>query len=131
MPDDAQRKAVVLDYFERVNAGDVDQVVKMFSPSAKVADPVGSPTVTGTEELRAYFRRVINEFGTKDVPGEPIGAQDGASVAIPLKATINNPLDPKGGRLDVNVICTFRIGDDGLIEEMNAYWGMTDITPLS
>ncbi len=131
MLDDAQRKAVVLDYFERLNAGDVDGVLKLFSSSATVADPVGAPLVTGEEGLRTYFHRVINQFGTKDVPGVPTGAQDGASVAIPFKATINNPLDPAGGRLDVNVVSIFKIGVDGLIGEMSAYWNTTDITPAA
>ncbi|MER6185848.1 nuclear transport factor 2 family protein [Streptomyces sp. NPDC001652] len=131
MIDETQRKAVVLEYFERINSKDVDGVVKLFDADATVIDPVGTPAVTGTDALRAYFCRVIEEFDTQDVPGTPTGAQDGSSVAIPLKATINNPQDPTGGRLDVNVISTFRIGQSGLIEEMRAYWGLTDVAPAA
>ncbi|MBM9623496.1 nuclear transport factor 2 family protein [Streptomyces zhihengii] len=130
MIDETQRKATVLEYFERVNDKDLDGVVKLFDTAALVLDPVGGPAVTGEDALRAYFQRVLHEFDTHDVPGVPTGAQDGASVAVPLKATINNPQDPTGGsRLDVNVISVFTIGDSGLIREMRAYWGMTDIAP--
>ncbi|MFJ5264996.1 nuclear transport factor 2 family protein [Streptomyces sp. NPDC088387] len=130
MIDESQRKAVVLDYYERVNDKDIDGIVKLFDAEAIVVDPVGAPPVTGEEAIRAYFQRVVHEFDTHDVPGTPTGAQDGQSVAIPLKATINNPQDPTGGgRLDVNVISTFQIGASGLITEMRAYWGLTDITP--
>ncbi|BAG22901.1 nuclear transport factor 2 family protein [Streptomyces griseus] len=130
MIDETQRKATVLEYFERVNAKDLDGVVKLFATDAVVADPVGAPPVAGEEALRAYFQRVLHEFDTHDVPGVPSGAQDGQSVALPLKATINNPQDPTGGvRLDVNLVSVFTIGEDGLISEMRAYWGLTDIAP--
>lgn len=130
MIDESQRKAVVLDYYERVNNKDIDGIVKLFEAGATIVDPVGAPPVTGEEALRAYFQRVVHEFDTHDVPGTPSGAQDGQSVGIPLKATINNPQDPTGGgRLDVNVISIFQIGESGLIGEMRAYWGLTDITP--
>ncbi|MEU7751233.1 nuclear transport factor 2 family protein [Micromonospora sp. NPDC049101] len=131
MPDDAQRKAVVLEYFERVNAGDIDGLMKLFSPDAVIADPVGIPLVSGEEGLRAYFHRLVHDFGTKDVPGVPTGAQDERSVAIPLTATINNPQGPAGSRLSVNVVSTFEVGRDGTIEAMHAYWGATDVTPVA
>jgi len=131
VPDDAQRKAVVLEYFERVNAGDIDGLVKLFSPDAVVADPVGTPPVSGEEGLRAYFHRVVHDFGTRDVPGPPSGAQDDRSVAVPFTATVNNPQLPGGPRLAVNVVSTFAIGPEGAIEEMHAYWGATDVSPAT
>ncbi len=117
MPDETERKRLVLDYFERVNAGDVD------APGARVEDPVGTGPVEGAEAIRAYFQRVVEEFGTQDTPGTLTGSQDDQHVAAGLRATIRNPQDPAGGRLAVNATSVFRFDANGLIEDMRAYWG--------
>jgi len=39
MLDETKRKAVVLDYFKRVNAGDVEAICELFSPEARIEDP--------------------------------------------------------------------------------------------
>ncbi|MFD4998116.1 nuclear transport factor 2 family protein [Streptomyces buecherae] len=130
MADETERKRLVLDYFERVNAGDVDGICEMFAPQARVEDPVGTGPVVGEEAIRAYFRRVVEEFGTQDTPGTLTGSQDDQHVAVGLRATIRNPQDPAGGRLAVNVTSVFRFDASGLIEEMRAYWGATDVAPV-
>ncbi|MFH8371711.1 nuclear transport factor 2 family protein [Streptomyces sp. NPDC018031] len=129
MPDEAKRKQLVLDYFDRVNAKDIDAVCQMFTVDARIEDPVGTGPVVGAEAVRGYFQRVIEEFGTQDTPGTLTGSQDEEHVAAALKATIRNPQDPNGGRLAVNVTSVFRFTADGLIAEMRAYWGATDVAP--
>ncbi|MFT2018192.1 nuclear transport factor 2 family protein [Streptomyces sp. 796.1] len=129
MPDEIERKRLVQDYYERVNAGDVDGICKLFAADARIEDPVGTEAVVGEAAVRAYFERVVTEFGTQDTPGTLTGSQDEQHVAAGLTATIRNPQDPAGGRLAVNVTAVFRIDADGLIAEMRAYWGATDVTP--
>lgn len=130
MLDETQRKAVVLDYFKRVNAGDVDAICELFSPEARIEDPIGSEPVVGEVAVRAYYRRLVEDYQTQDSPGDPTGSQDNSHTAVSLKAVVNNPMAPAGGRLAVNVVCVFRFGSDDLIESLVSYWGMTDISPV-
>jgi steroid Delta-isomerase len=129
MLDETKRKAVVLDYFKRVNAGDVEAICELFSPEARIEDPIGAEAVVGEEAVRAYFKRLVEEYQTQDSPGDPTGSQDNSHIAVPFKAVITNPVAPGGGRLAVNVVCVFGFAADGLIESLVAYWGMTDISP--
>ena len=135
------RKAVAVEYCRRLNAGDLDGVLRLFAPGASFEDPVGTPPVVGREALRAHFAAVI-AARVHEVPGEPVAAQDGRQVAIGVVATLDYlPLgpglvaaglidpaaDPGTARLRFNLFSLLDVGPDRLVHAVRVFWGGTDV----
>ena len=56
--DRAEIEAIIADYEQAINAGDLDESVAMFTPDA-VFMPIGARAQRGVEAIRAYYRDTI------------------------------------------------------------------------
>nr|WP_272581524.1 nuclear transport factor 2 family protein [Providencia sp. PROV249] len=52
MQDEQKRKEIVAEYFRKVNEGDVDAIVEMFTENATIEDPVGKDVREGRAAQR-------------------------------------------------------------------------------
>ena len=124
--DDRTRKDVVLEYFRRLNEGDVDQVLELFATDAVIEDPVGSVPREGAEALREYYEITLEQARCEVTVGTPVGAQDGTSVAIPVTGRLVALQDPEQRRVSIECVDIFGVDDEGLIKDLRVYWGTTD-----
>lgn len=122
MADETTRKRIALEYCARMNAGDLDGVLSLFSGNAVFEDPVGSPRALRAHLARAIDGRVI------EVPGTPVAAMDGRHVLLPATVTVSDPSVPAGKRVRYDLIGLLGVGDDGLIEDVRVYWSASDVT---
>lgn len=120
MPDEATRKAMAVEYAERMNAGDVERVLELFSDDVVFEDPVGTAPLVGKEALRRRIAWSI-ECNVHEVPGRPVTSMDGRWVVVPSTVTIHTP-----EKLTFHIIGVMEVGDDGLTRHVQAFWGVTD-----
>lgn len=141
MPDEATCKALALEHCWRVNAGDVEGLLKLYAPAVRFEDPVGSGERIGHGALRSHAGGAI-AAGVYEAPGEPVAAPDGRHAAVPVTATMNflpngplmvrfglldAPADPATARMEFSYVMVIAVGAGGLIEDMRAYWGRDDV----
>lgn len=141
MPDEATCKALALAHCERINAGDVEGLLKLYSPAVRFEDPVGTGTRIGHGALRSHIAGAV-AAGVYDAAGEPVAAPDGRHAAVPVTSTMsflpNGPLmvrygildaprDPRTARMRFSCMLVIQVGAQGLIEDMRAYWGRSDV----
>jgi steroid Delta-isomerase len=144
MPDEATRKAVALDYCRRINAGDLAGVLDLLAPDVRFEDPVGTPPVVGRAALRGRLAAVIAARAVEEA-GEPVVAQDGRQVVIPVVATVDYlplgrtlaaaglvrpPADPGTARLRFSLISLMDVGPDRLVHSVRVFWGGSDVRVL-
>jgi len=128
--DEQSRREVVEEYFRRLNAGDVEGTLAMFSPTIRMEDPVGGTPYVGIDEVREYVRSML-QSDTRVVPTGPlVAAQDGVHVAVPFYTEFDSP---GGGdvRAHVDGVDTLLVNGEGKIEEIRVFWGMTDVRAAS
>lgn len=128
VPDDAERKEVVLEYFRRLNEGNVDRVLELFSPDAVIEDPVGQEPRKDREAIREYYQVTMEQANCQVTVGKPSGAVDGRSVALPVSGNLIALQDPENRRVTIDCIDVLQIGEECLIEELRVFWGMTDFS---
>src|SRR2546423_3069100 len=139
--DEATRKELALEHCRRVNEGDLDGLLKLYAPDIRFEDPVGSGWQVGHAAFRAHAGAAIAGQVFEDF-AEPIGCHDGAHAAVQVTATmrflpngpllvrygvVDPPAHPETARLRVRYVMFIRVGASGLIEEMRAFWGRSDI----
>ena len=144
MVDERTRKDLAVDYCRRLNARDLDGVLALFAPDVRFEDPVGAPPVVGRAALRTHLAAVL-AARVREEPGEPIAAQDGRTVAIPVVATLDYlplgrtlaaaglvrpPADPGAARLRFNLLSLLDVGPDRLVHAVRVFWGGTDVRVL-
>ncbi|HZN19892.1 MAG TPA: nuclear transport factor 2 family protein [Micromonosporaceae bacterium] len=144
MVDEGTRLQLALEYCRRMNAGDVEGVLRLFADGVRYEDPVGSPPVLGREALRSHLAAVI-AARVHEVPGTPVAAQDGQHVVVPVTATLDYlplgpalaaagmfppPADPATARLRFRLVSLIRVGPDQLMDNVQVFWGRTDVTVL-
>ncbi|MBW5482679.1 nuclear transport factor 2 family protein [Streptomyces bambusae] len=142
MLDEAALKDLILEHTRRVNAGDVEGLLRLYSPDVRFEDPVGAGAQRGREALRAHAQGAVTS-NTVEVPGTPVAAQDGRHAAVPVTATMDYlplgpvltrhgvlpaPADPARQRMQFRFVMIVRAGADGLLEDMKAYWGASDVS---
>ncbi len=127
-PDETVRKAVITEYYRRLNAGDLDGVVEMFAEDGRIEDPLGQPPAVGHDALRRFFEVTIKQGDIRDRVGPMVAAHDGRSIAVSVTADMINVQDPDGGRVEVEAIMTFQVDGRGRITEARTFWGASDVT---
>ncbi|GAB2586906.1 hypothetical protein GCM10027168_19700 [Streptomyces capparidis] len=145
MPDEATRKALVLAHCERINAGDVEGLLRLYTPAVRFEDPVGTGTRIGHGALRSHVAGAV-AAGVYDAAGEPVAAPDGRHAAVPVTSTMNflpngplmvrhgilqAPPDPATARMEFSCVLVVQVNDDSLIEDMRVYWGGSDVRFLN
>jgi steroid delta-isomerase len=108
-----------------VTAGDKDAWLALFAPDAVVEDPVGPSMFDaegkghhGPEGISAFWDMTIGnverfEFVIRD--------SHAAGDEVANVGTITTYL-PGGYRVDTDGVFVYRVGEDGLIRSMRAYW---------
>ncbi|GAV45878.1 nuclear transport factor 2 family protein [Streptomyces acidiscabies] len=122
MPDEAACKRMVVDYAERINAGDIEGVLDLFTDDVVFADPVGRPPMVGKGDLRRHLELAV-ECGTHEVPGPPVSSMDERFVAVYSTITVQRPKP-----MTFRVIGIVELDENGLGVKVDAYWGVTDVT---
>lgn len=120
--DDAVRKNAPLEYARRINEGDLDGVMELFTDDIVFEDPVGSPPVRGKAAIRQNIAWAI-ECKVHEVPGRPVLALDGRTVVAPSIVTTSYP-----SNMRYEVIGVSEVDGDGLTRSLKAYWGITDVS---
>jgi steroid delta-isomerase len=122
MPDEAYRKTMALEYARRLNAGDVESVLDLFTDDVVFEDPVGQPPVVGRDGLRAHLRLAVGAQ-VHETPGEPVTSMCDRFVVTPTTVVVRNPTV-----MTFNIIGVVEVNEEGLGTRVWAYWGMTDMT---
>jgi len=125
LPGQAAMRATLQAYADRINAGDRDGVIALFTPDAVIEDPVGSPPKSGTE-IVAWFSDTIR-FATRIEPVAPIRGSHANAAALVFDVTFQPPEGPQLLIRSLDV-CTF--DHDARITSLKAYWGPDDISPI-
>ncbi|MGW0337531.1 nuclear transport factor 2 family protein [Streptomyces sp. NPDC003011] len=127
MLDEAARKRVALEYCRRINAGDVDGVLALFTDPPHVEDPVGDKTFADRAAYRAHLAGLV-AYGIHETPGAPVAGLDGEHVAVPIVAELRPGQLPDGKLLRISLIALMRIDGRGLIRHMRVFSGHTDMS---
>jgi steroid delta-isomerase len=105
-------------YLDRHAANDLQAVVALFSPDAIVEDPVGSPSIQGTEAIHAFFAETHRRNGPLEIEtvGPPLVC--GRELAAHVRARLGSP----GAHPKVDVIYLIRFDLEGRIESLRAFF---------
>ncbi|MEU5698698.1 nuclear transport factor 2 family protein [Streptomyces aurantiacus] len=122
MPDEATRKKMVVDYAQRINAGDIEGVLDLFTDDIVFADPVGRPPMVGKGDLRRHLELAVS-CGTYEVPGQPVTSMDDRFVVAPSTITVRWPRP-----MTFRVVGVVELDENGLGRRVDAFWGVTDVT---
>lgn len=121
----AQVRAVVENYVRAFNTRDTELYVSLFAPEGIVQDPVGKMTVTGPENLAAFFDGVV-EASNLVLDVDPASLRiSGNHVAFPLLVHVVSG----GGRFVLDVIDTMDLDADAKILALRAYYSPSDVRP--
>ncbi|MFE2035445.1 nuclear transport factor 2 family protein [Streptomyces scopuliridis] len=122
MVSEAQLRTAMQRYLDALNAADVDGIISLFAQGGTVEDPVG----TGVYDAREGLTRLVGGLpaGANFTLDTPIRAShsNGAAMAFTVEM-IHEGVPTRIRSLDV-----MRFDEDGLITEMKAYYGPSDIT---
>ncbi|WP_158920809.1 nuclear transport factor 2 family protein [Streptomyces sp. NBRC 109706] len=144
MPDEATTKEMALEHTRRVNAGKLEELLKLYAPAVRFEDPVGSGERIGHGALRSHVKNAI-ACQVNEVPLEPVGSPSGRYAAVEVTSTMNYlpngplvartgvfdpPSDPETARMRISCVMVIRVGVDGLIDDMRSYWGPSDVVLL-
>lgn len=139
--DEQTLKGLLLEHCRRMNSGDVEHMLELYTEDVYAEDPVGSTPMIGRAVLRAHFTRAAESY-TYDMPGVPVAAQDGKHAALPVSVHMNYlplgptlvrhgafpaPANPRGKLLTLEVVGVIRASVDGRIEALWIYWGRSDV----
>lgn len=122
MTDNAARKATLLRYVERFNAGDAQGVAVLYADDATVEDPVGAQVIAGRPAILAFYEHATSLGARLEVVAPPRGSHGDAAV---LSFVVHARIGGRPARIDVTDVMTF--GADGRIRTMRAYWGPDDL----
>ncbi|GAA1151864.1 nuclear transport factor 2 family protein [Streptomyces javensis] len=141
MIDERSRKKLILEHSRRMNAADIGGLLELYADEVTFEDPVGSGRRAGRDALRAHFEELA-AAGITEIPGEPVAGQDGVHVLVPVTATMDYlpkgpgfaergwltaPDAPENSRITWDYVLMMRAGAGGLIQEMQMFWGRSDI----
>lgn len=121
----AQVRSVVESYVRAFNTRDTALYVSLFAPDGVVQDPVGKMTVTGSENLAAFFDGVV-EASNLRLEVDPASLRiSGNHVAFPLLVHISS----NGAPFVLDVIDTMDLDADAKILALKAFYSPSDVRP--
>lgn len=128
MPTQAEMKATMVKYVERVNAGDVDGVIALYAANATVEDPVGSPPRADPAAILELYRNAVATNVRLKILAGPYGSFANAA-AIAAEVRVDVPVGaPNHGPTRIPLIEVMTFDDDCRITSMRAYWGSEEMT---
>jgi steroid delta-isomerase len=117
MTPDAVRAAVAA-YYAAVSDRDVAAAVAMFTPDAKMLDPVGAPPALDAEQRRQRYAGIAATFDAFAITASFVAVcGTEAAARWTASATAKN-----GAHVTFDGISTFTFDPSGKIASMSAYW---------
>ncbi|KUN37982.1 nuclear transport factor 2 family protein [Streptomyces longwoodensis] len=147
MPDEATAKQLILDHCRKINEGDVEGLLKLYAEDCSFEDPVGNGKQYGLKALSQRAAAAIFSGAYEDA-ASPVTAEGGRYAAVPMVSTFNYlplagpamaqtgllppepPPDPENKMIRVNIVMVIRVNDDGLVDQMQAFYGRGDATVI-
>ena len=128
MPTQAEMKAVMLQYVERVNAGDAEAVVELYADGATVEDPVGSPPRAGRAAIADLYGKAVAGNVRLRILAGPFGSFSNAT-AMAAEVRIDSPVGAsERGPTRIPLVEVMTFDDQCRITSMRAYWGPEEMT---
>jgi len=110
-------------YAACVSAGDVEGIVSLYAPNARIQIPAGGPVHQGIEAIRAFYRD--NELAQKlEITGPACVA--GREGAVPMRARIARD----GRLLELDVIDVAEVDEEGRLVQLRAFFDLGGARPL-
>ncbi|MBK6675612.1 MAG: nuclear transport factor 2 family protein [Rhodocyclaceae bacterium] len=129
MPTQAEMKATMVKYVERVNAGDADGVVALYADGATIEDPVGSPPRADRAAITELYRNAVATNVRLKILAGPFGSFANAA-AMAAEVRVDVPVGfPGEGPKRIPLVEVMTFDDDGKITSMRAYWGAEEMHP--
>ena len=107
-----------------VEAGDRGAWLALFAPDAVIEDPIGVSVLDpagrghrGSEAIAAFWDTTIASGTIRFEIRESYAAGDEVANVGTITTTF-----PDGNAVAVDGVFTYRVGDDGLIRALRAYW---------
>src|SRR5262249_36204975 len=88
VPDESRRKGLAVEHCRLINEGDVDGLLRLYSPRIRFEDPVGAWTRNGREALRAHATMAVGSHA-HEATGTAVAAQDGRHAALEVRGTLD------------------------------------------
>lgn len=122
MPTEEQLHAAMQAYIDALNSTDVAAITALFAPGSTVEDPVGTGVFAASERLPELVGNL--PAGTTFTLDTPIRTSHstGAAMAFTVQTELN------GEPIRIHSIDVMQFDDDGLITEMRAYYGPSNLT---
>ena len=105
-------------YLERHAVNDLAGVLELFAPEALVEDPVGSPVHRGLDAIRAFYAETHRRNGPMTIDRVGPALLGGDEIAAHVRAGLDKPGSPPA----MDVIYTIRVGSDGRIASLRAWY---------
>ena len=106
MPTQAEMKATMVKYVERVNAGDADGVVALYADGATIEDPVGSPPRADRAAITELYRNAVATNVRLKILAGPFGSFANAAAASRSAAPTHGNSQPTGQTISAKVTVT-------------------------
>ena len=116
MPTAQEMRETLTHYADRLSAGDVEAIGRLYAENGTMEDPVGAPAAVGKDAVLAFYGRNAGAV-TVEITG-PICC--GPNVALmPLLARFEPPGRPAQW---LDAIDLVEFDESGLIRALKAYW---------
>lgn len=123
MPTQAEMKAVLVKYVERVNAGDIDGVLALYADDATIEDPLGSPARVGKAAITELYQGAVATNVRITILAGPFGSfTNAAAMAAEVRVDI-----PGQGPTRIPLVEVMTFDDQCRVTSMKAYWGSEDM----
>ena len=118
MTQEQQLRAQLATYLECWRTNDKDRWLSLFAADAVITDPVGSPPHAGKAALDAFWDRVhqIPMTFHPEMQRAVVCDNEGMMIFRMLSRSEAGP------GMAMDIVDTFRFNQEGLIEELKAYW---------
>jgi steroid Delta-isomerase len=125
VPTSEQVREAAARYAAAVSTAERETIVACFAADAEVVDPYPSPPVSGHDGIRGFWDNVFSMGTPRRFEIEHIAvAGDSAAFLFSLA------VDVAGTLLGVRGFDVIRVGDDGLIAALTAYWEPAALAPI-
>ena len=116
----AEIEAAVEEYFASIGSLDVQRFVNNFAPDGTLEDPVGTPSLQGTQAIAAYFGAIIAPFSDiKPYVQEVVVSGQEAAVnwKLRLKTTA-------GKVIIIDGMGVFKFNQQGKLQSVREFWDL-------
>jgi steroid delta-isomerase len=117
----ARMQAAVHAYVRALNAGDLDAIMALYADGAVVEDPVGSAPKQGRAAIRDFYAASVALKLAVALEGEVRCVGQECAFAFAVSFT------HAGQRSTIRPIDTLRFNDAGLIVQMRAFFGPSNV----